>query len=138
MKVKDENDWSNLGEDLTDFKGLGKAFIPFSKKAQRKFDAHPRMIHFVNDKDVEICFSLQGSEYYIKSNESVRVSVSLNDGLSYVSNECKYSKTIVNEDLSKLEVRASQFQFSSKLNSSSNGLVAVVVIAVILILLMAS
>jgi hypothetical protein len=94
VKVKDENDWANLSGDLTDFSVEGKAFVPFSKKAQRRFDAHPRMINLINDKDSEVCFSLQGSEYYICSKESVRISVSLNESLYFVIDDKRYSKAI--------------------------------------------
>lgn len=114
MKIKDENDWSDVGSELTDFSAFSKTFIPFSKKAQRQFDSHPTMVDFKNDREEEICVSLNGTEYYISPGEKVRISVQLHQQISYYEKESVYSIRVDNEILENKEIQSSKGQLIPK------------------------
>ena len=135
MKVKDENEWKDLGGELTDFRVFGKTLIPFSKNAQKRFDSHPIMIQITNDRDAEVCFSLKGTEFYVSPKESVRVSVCLSEKISFVIGDRIYSKSILSQDLNNHKVFTSQFNQSGTLKSTSTlAIIIFVIIAVMVIL----
>jgi len=131
MKIKDENDWSDVGSELTDFSAFSKTLIPFSKKAQRQFDSHPTMMDFKNDRKVEICVSLNGTEYYVSPGEKVRISVHLHQQIYYHENESAYSVLIDQNTLVSKEILSSK----GKLIPKSSLDVITISVVIILILL---
>lgn len=131
MKIKDENDWSDVGSELIDFSPFSKIFIPFSKKAQRQFEGHPIMVDFINDRKEEICVSLNGTEYYVAPNQNVRISVCLNQLISFTEKESAYSVQIDQNTLASKKILSSNGNLIPKSIIGFNNITVVIILILI-------
>lgn len=135
MKKNEGNDWVDVGKELFDIQYLGKSLIPFSKAAQIRFDSHPKVVSFINDFDYEIYINSQGTEFYLNPNETVRISVGLNEIVLIRYQERKFSyrlnQSILNEDI----IRVSTF---CEIQNSSRSFPIIPILFIFLVILLIS